>query len=67
MHIDFLRFISGRHDFPSDAGPSSESQGQPVGLREKAGRKFSSTGERVTGYRLSPNYFQNFKRMLAPD
>ena len=67
MHIDFLRFISGRHDFPSGASPSSESRGQSVGSREKAGRKFSSAGERAPGYRLSPNYFQKFKRMLAPD
>ena len=35
--------------------------------REKAGRKFSSTGKRAPGYRLSPKYFQKFKRMLAPD
>ena len=46
---------------------SSETQGQPVGSGEKAGRKFSSTGERAPGYRLSPNYFQKFKRMPAPD
>ena len=29
--------------------------------------KFSSTGERAPGYRLSSNYFQKFKRMPAPD
>ena len=46
---------------------SSETQGQSVGSREKAGRKFSSTGERAPGYRLLPNYFQKFKRMPAPD
>ena len=46
---------------------SSETQGQSVGLGEKAGRKFSSTGKRATGYRLSPNYFQTFKRMPPPD
>ena len=34
---------------------------------ERARRKFSSTGERAPGYRLSPNYFQKFKRMPAPD
>ena len=44
-----------------------ETQGQSVGSGEKAGRKFSSTGERAPGYRLSPNYFQKFKRMPAPD
>ena len=46
---------------------SSETQGQSVGSGEKAGRKFSSTGERAPGYRLSPSYFQKFKRMPAPD
>ena len=46
---------------------SSETQGQSVGSGEKAGRKFSNTGERAPGYRLSPNYFQKFKRMPAPD
>ena len=34
---------------------------------ERAGRKFSSTGERARGYRLSPSYFQKFKRMPPPD
>ena len=34
---------------------------QSVGSGEKAGRKFSSTDE------ISPNYFQKFKRMPAPD
>ena len=46
---------------------SSETQGQSVGSREKAGRKFSSMGERAPGYRLSSNYFQKFMRMPAPD
>ena len=46
---------------------SSETQGQSVGSAERARRKFSSTGERAPGYRLSPNYFQKFKRMPAPD
>ena len=41
--------------------------GQSVGSGEKAGGKFSSTGKRAPGYRLSPNYFQKFKRMPAPD
>ena len=31
------------------------------------GRKILSAGERAPGYRLSPNYFQKFKRMPAPD
>ena len=47
--------------------PSSETQGGSVGSGEKAGRKFSGTGKRATGYRLSPNYVQKFKRMPAPD
>ena len=46
---------------------SSETQGQSVGSGKKAGRKFSSKGGRAPGYRLSPNYFQKFKRMPAPD
>ena len=50
-----------------DISSSSETQGQSVGSGEKAGRKFSSTGERAPGYRLSPNYFKKFKRMPAPD
>ena len=45
----------------------SETQGQSVGLGGKAGRKFSSMGKRATGYRLSLNYFQKFKRMPPPD
>ena len=45
---------------------SSETQGQSVRSGEKAWRKFSSTGERAPGYRLSPSYFQKFKRILAP-
>ena len=40
---------------------------QSVGSGEKAGGTFSITGERVPGYRLSPNYFQKFKRTPAPD
>ena len=34
---------------------------------EKARRKFSSTGGKAPGYRLSPDHFQTVKRMLAPD
>ena len=41
-------------------------QGQSVGSGEKARRKFSSTGGRASGYRLSPHHFQTVKRMLAP-
>ena len=46
---------------------SSETQGRSVGPREKARRKFSSTGGKAPGYRLSPDHFQTVKRMLAPD
>ena len=46
---------------------STETQGQSVGSGEKAGRKFSRKGGRAPGYRLSSNYFQTFKRLLAPD
>ena len=46
---------------------SSETQGQSVGSGEKAGRKFSSRGKRAPGDRRSPNYFQKFKQMPAPD
>ena len=45
----------------------SETQGQSVGSGEKARRKFSSTGKRAPGYRLSLNYFQKFKQMPALD
>ena len=51
----------------TDGHTSSETQGQSVGSGEKAGRKFLSMGERAPRYRLSPNYFQKFKRTLAPD
>ena len=46
---------------------SSETQGQSVASGEKARWKFSSTGDRAPGYRLSPNHFQKFKRIPAPD
>ena len=45
---------------------SSETQGQSVGPGEKVRQKFSITGERAPGYRLSPSYFQKFKRILVP-
>ena len=46
---------------------SSETQGQSVGSGEKAERKFSSKGGRAPWYRLSPDHFQKFKQMPAPD
>ena len=54
-----MRLLSSWHIF-GDPGRS-------VGSGEKAERKFSSAGERAPGYRLSPNYFQKFKWMPAPD
>ena len=47
--------------------PSSETQGQSVGLGEMARRTFSSTGGRAPWYRLSPEHFETVKRILAPD
>ena len=47
--------------------PSTDTQGRSVGPEEKARPKFSSTGEKAPGYRLSPEHFQTVKRMLAPD
>ena len=72
MKIMFIFSASDKGDsekmnLKSEVVTSSETQGQSVRSGEKAGRKFSSTGERAPGYRLSPNYFQNFKRMLAPN
>ena len=46
---------------------SSETQGRSVGPGEKAQQKFSSTGGKAPGYRLSPDHFQTVKRMLVPD
>ena len=46
---------------------SSETQGQSVGSGESARRKVSSKGGRAPRYRLSPDHFQKFKRMPAPD
>ena len=48
-------FIQLRHS------SSSETQGQSVGPGEKARGKFSSTGGRAPGYRLSPDHFQTVK------
>ena len=38
-----------------------------VGPGDKERKKFSSTGERAPGYRLSPDHLQTVRRMLAPD
>ena len=63
----FTRLQRGDGSYTSIIMSFSETQGQSVGSGEKAGRKFSNTGERAPGHRLSPNYFQKFKRMPAPD
>ena len=47
----------------SDTRASSETQAQSVGSEKKTGQKFSSKGGSASGYRLSPNYFQKFKRI----
>ena len=46
---------------------SSDTQGQLVRSGERARQKFSSKGKKAPGYRLSPDYFQNFKRLPAAD
>ena len=46
---------------------SSETQGRSVESGEKARQKFSSTGGKAPGYRLSQDHFQTVKRMLVPD
>ena len=51
----------------TDCKSSSESQGQSVGSGEKARRKFLSKGGGAPRYLLSPDHFQKFKRMPAPD
>ena len=63
------KFIHAPSRFPRESYliPSSETQGRSVGLWEEARRKFSSTGGKAPGYRLSPDHFQTVKRMLAPD
>ena len=64
--IPVTQILSREEKKEPDDIPPSETQGQSVGSGEKVGRKFSSTGERARGYRLSPRYFQKFKRMPAP-
>ena len=44
-----------------DCSSSSETQGQSVEPGEKAPRKFSSTGGRASGYRLSSDHFHTVK------
>ena len=51
----------------TDCKSSSETQGQSVGSGEKARQKFLSKGGGAPGYLLSPDHFQKFKQMPAPD
>ena len=55
-----------RSQLPSPLSITHPRKPSRVGSR-KGGRKFSSKGGRAPGYRLSPNYFQKFKPMPAPD
>ena len=67
---DHPRYISGVVActlIPTTFLEIAETQGQSVEPGEKARRKFSSTGGRAPGYRLSPDHFQTVKWMLAPD
>ena len=41
--------------------------GAVIRVGRKGGTKVFITGERAPGYRLSPDHFQKFKRMPAPD
>ena len=61
------RLVMILRDHRGNIKSSSETQGQSVGSGEKAWGKFSTTRKRAPGYRLSPNFFQKFKRMPAPD
>ena len=63
-----MRLACGGHPFLSKLG--AHILGDPGAVSragEKARRKFSSTGGKAPGYRLSPDHFQTIKRMLAPD
>ena len=42
-------------------------RGSQSGREKRRDESFHSRGERAPGYRLSPNYFQTFKLMPAPD
>ena len=67
VFVQYYRMLNYSFLVQANSEASSETQGQSVGSGERAGRKFSSTGERAPGYRLSPSYFQNLKRMPVPD
>ena len=55
--------------FVCHRGPSHPGRpmGSQSGREKRRDESFPSTDERAPGYRLSPNYFQKFKRILAPD
>ena len=72
MHIRKKRRGPGWYPVASPPNHLATILGDPgavsqVGRKLRARRKFSSEGERAPWYSLSPNYFQKFKRMLAPD
>ena len=67
LRSELFRPRSGQASDKFATVPSSETQGQAVEPGEKARRKFSTTGGRAPGYRLSQDHFQTVKRMLAPD
>ena len=48
-------------------GPILGDPGTVSRVGKKGGTKVSSTGERAPGYCLSPNYFQKFKQLRAPE
>ena len=62
----FCRYLSTSKIIRANPHPRRP-RGIQSGREKSAGRKFSSTGGRAPGYRLSPNYFQNFKHMSPPD
>ena len=56
-----------RRDLTSSSYTTVGDPGAVSRVGGKAGRKCSNTGEKAPGYRLSPNYFQKFKRVPTPD
>ena len=62
----FCRYLSTSKIIRANPHPRRP-RGIQSGREKSAGRKFSSTGGRAPGYRLSPNYFQKFKHMSPPD
>ena len=65
----FITTLSTNNSLPSlhDQDHTRRPRGSQSGREKRRDERFSSTGERAPGYRLSSNYFQKFKRMPAPD